>query len=419
MYSGIRSMLMVLLLTGVAFIFTLNMDCYSSAKELGLNERKAIESFKMEHYPRLKKAIDEAAGFKINLEVKWDTIVARGVADNYAEKWQKVFFDPLIMAIKAVNIDDIALEALKEKIQKIVIHSTTNYPMDVHHPPSYDKGIFSINDRLANISYIKSRVAAIKITLEKIIGVRPILNPRAATYRSINLLTFKNAKRVLIALQSLRKRSLTDNSIKTPGVILHLDSGHSIGGKVLSCDERSNAGGVLLISERDLNLEYVPYKSILALTVKTFGVHNIENSVLTSEIIHVLSLGKIKISPAKMPGRLEVKRQARDLGKELGKKTGTNINIAIKWKDLPSTDEANASISILLDDLHEALTELMADEAGASAIKMKLINIKIMTAGSKDIILKNKTLEILVVPEDKDIDCLGKKEIFKQINQAL
>ena len=70
----------------------------------------------------------EAAGFAIEIEVDWDQVAEEEMGHMYNENLTKVYFLPLIDGLKAITVDDMGREALKEKISKIVIRNATgNY----------------------------------------------------------------------------------------------------------------------------------------------------------------------------------------------------------------------------------------------------------------------------------------------------
>ena len=90
---------------------------------MGLTERRAAKEFETKRFPQFKKDIDEAAGFEVPVTVHWDTLAKEGESHLYDECWPKVYFEPLITALKAITIDDMGKEALKAGLKKIEIQS--------------------------------------------------------------------------------------------------------------------------------------------------------------------------------------------------------------------------------------------------------------------------------------------------------
>ncbi len=88
---------------------------------MGLAERRAIKAFQDNKFATLKKELDKAAGKEVVLEVDWDSLAIEDYADSYDEYLPKVFFKPLIEAIKAITFDDMGKEAIQEGLKKVVI----------------------------------------------------------------------------------------------------------------------------------------------------------------------------------------------------------------------------------------------------------------------------------------------------------
>ena len=123
---------------------------------MGLPERRATKAFVDKRYPELKKQIDEIAGFEVNLEVAWETMAVDDSADLYDEAWTKVYFEPLMEALRGICIDDMGKEALHDGLKKVVIRhsgsnefSFTDGTLLVDHWPT--SNIDSVRDRCDSI----------------------------------------------------------------------------------------------------------------------------------------------------------------------------------------------------------------------------------------------------------------------------
>ena len=90
---------------------------------MGLAERRGVERFKNDDYPGWKSRIDEAAGFEVPVEVAWEELAVADYADWYAEFFPKVYFQPLVDALRAVTVDDLGKGALREGLSKIIIRN--------------------------------------------------------------------------------------------------------------------------------------------------------------------------------------------------------------------------------------------------------------------------------------------------------
>lgn len=88
---------------------------------MGLTERRALAAFQESIFPGIKKEIDMAAGFEVTMEIKWDTLAAEGYADSYPDFFSKVYFTPLVTAFKAICIDQMGKDSLKQSLKKVVI----------------------------------------------------------------------------------------------------------------------------------------------------------------------------------------------------------------------------------------------------------------------------------------------------------
>ena len=405
----------VALVMGILFFLPLQAH-----GELGLKERQAVETFKHEKYPQLAAAINEAAGFDIEIEVDWDSIAAGGVSAQSFDQWQKVFFDPIAMAFKAVNVDDITAGALKENLKKIEIISTGKKYLSPSSPPTYSDRTITIDDRIVNVNFVKDRVKSIQIALEKMIGARPHVSPYKATLDSLYTLQYEEISRILRRLDWFRSQMAKNESFKMPWISVYLHTGHEFVGKITNFrDDRHGNIGILLYSEKKMNLTYIPVKSIQAVTIHTPGFNDKEQVEATSELIRTLSFGKITFSPAKRPGRLVVKRKANALGETLSQKVGSDLQVSVAWDDLPNTDDTSASIHMLLDDIEAVLNEFLSDEALCQTLKNKIGSIEIKVAQKLGGSLEGNKLEIYVVSDEKDVNCLNRKGIQDLINSNL
>jgi hypothetical protein len=91
---------------------------------MNLAERRVVNDFETNQYPALKKRIEEAAGFAVPVEVRWDTLVTAGESRLWAETWPAIYFESLIGGLESVTKDAMGKEAVKEKLKKIVIQNT-------------------------------------------------------------------------------------------------------------------------------------------------------------------------------------------------------------------------------------------------------------------------------------------------------
>lgn len=156
-------------LESAAFLM-LSTACVRAEETIGLAERRAIAAYRQDRYPVLEKAIQEAAGFPVPVEVAWDQLTLPGDAKYYAEDgyFGKTIFEPLAAALRAVGKDTMGRDALRQKLKTIRVRfdektSTTNYPKGV----TFEGGVLDVNWRpYANVADFKERVEAIVLLLE-------------------------------------------------------------------------------------------------------------------------------------------------------------------------------------------------------------------------------------------------------------
>jgi hypothetical protein len=132
---------------------------------MGLEEKRAVENFKNNLFPDLKKEIEDAAGFAVSIEASWDKLITDGYSHLYNDAFTKVYFTPLINALKAITIDDMGRNALKNSLKKIIItkekdnHSCNNF--------TYNDGILVIDHKpVANIDDVDERSDGIQKLIE-------------------------------------------------------------------------------------------------------------------------------------------------------------------------------------------------------------------------------------------------------------
>lgn len=98
---------------------------------MGLAEGRVIDDFETNQLPALQNKVDEAAGFSLPIQAKWETLAPEGESHLYAESWKDVYFEPLIAALQSVGADEMGREALKKGLHRVIIANTRgNYYSD-------------------------------------------------------------------------------------------------------------------------------------------------------------------------------------------------------------------------------------------------------------------------------------------------
>jgi hypothetical protein len=110
----------------------------------GLKEKRAVKDFQEKSFPKLTKEINSVAGIDVPIEVDWDSIAVDGYSDLYEEGFTKVYFTPLLDALKGICADDMGKTALREALKKVVIKNSSN---------SYSPSNFSFADGVLVIDH--------------------------------------------------------------------------------------------------------------------------------------------------------------------------------------------------------------------------------------------------------------------------
>lgn len=124
---------------------------------MGLQERRAVKAFQDGSYQNLTSEINTLAGSSLEFEVNWDTLALEEYSHLYDEGFTKVYFTPLINALKEITIDDMGKEALKETLKKIVIKNEAgNYYGSTAY--AFSGGVLTIDHQpFSNIDNITER----------------------------------------------------------------------------------------------------------------------------------------------------------------------------------------------------------------------------------------------------------------------
>jgi hypothetical protein len=136
---------------------------------MGFLERRAANDFQEKRLPEFLEQIHETAGPEVRVEVCWEEIMAANYAHICEVAWEKVYFRPLVNALRAIAIDSLGRDALKASVKRIVIQNRSgNYSED--EMARFEDGTLYIDhDPVANIDYVEQRAKAIQATLESAI----------------------------------------------------------------------------------------------------------------------------------------------------------------------------------------------------------------------------------------------------------
>jgi hypothetical protein len=133
---------------------------------VNLAERRVATEFESNTYPALKARIEEAAGFPVPIEVKWDTLAAPGESHLWAEGWPQVYFEPLIECLNQVCRDDLGREAIRAKLHKIVVQNTKGCIYGDCWASFHDDVLTLDHESVTNIADSEQRKAGLIAVLE-------------------------------------------------------------------------------------------------------------------------------------------------------------------------------------------------------------------------------------------------------------
>jgi hypothetical protein len=110
---------------------------------MGLQQKRIIQEYQETVFPGWKKQFDEACGFEIPMEVRWETMQSddRDKKENYFPYYDEVYFRPLLSAFKGLCSDQMGKDAVKAGVKKIVIESIQGGGTQ---QSSFNDGVFSL-----------------------------------------------------------------------------------------------------------------------------------------------------------------------------------------------------------------------------------------------------------------------------------
>jgi hypothetical protein len=91
---------------------------------MGLAERRATKEFQDKALPALRAELDKLAGKAIELDIHWEQLAKEDGAASYDEWWRKVYFQPVLNALKSITRDPIGRDAIKEGFHKLILSNT-------------------------------------------------------------------------------------------------------------------------------------------------------------------------------------------------------------------------------------------------------------------------------------------------------
>ena len=134
---------------------------------MGLAARRLASEFQTKFFPALKEKIDAAAGFPVEMEVRWDTIINSDerFLHQWLEGWPKIYFEPIVAGLKRICVDDMGKEALRGALKKVVVQNTKDsFSSDW---ASFESGVLVLDHQFSNLDDIKQRADRMVHALEQ------------------------------------------------------------------------------------------------------------------------------------------------------------------------------------------------------------------------------------------------------------
>ncbi|WP_141324810.1 hypothetical protein [Myxococcus sp. AB025B] len=88
---------------------------------MGLPERRAIAQYKQNVFPKWQQKLNELVGAPVEIEVEWDTLGADGLAHLFEQGIDAIYFEPLVLALQDLGVDDFSKQAIRDGFKKYVI----------------------------------------------------------------------------------------------------------------------------------------------------------------------------------------------------------------------------------------------------------------------------------------------------------
>jgi hypothetical protein len=96
----------------------------AAADRSATEELRTVHEFEKNSYPALREAIAAEAGFDIRIEVDWPSLAAEGWSQIYETAFPKVYFLPIISALKSYATEGQDRNDLRDFLKKIVIRNS-------------------------------------------------------------------------------------------------------------------------------------------------------------------------------------------------------------------------------------------------------------------------------------------------------
>lgn len=372
---------------------------------MGIAERKAAKQFEETHYPKLKKDIDAAAHFDVPVEVDWTSLAVEGYEHLYEETWPKIYFAPLIGALRAISQDDLGRESLQGSLKRVIIRNSAGNS-SASSVATFRDGVLTLDHEPAtNVDEVEDRQQAIQKALE---AAPELPNVYAAKdpLRAFLDWDAKGLDATLLAVLRIAARQQAGIPLVLPRIGLSLRSGRTATGFAREMlEDRREGRAVLLYVPSESG---VPYDEAILIPVGT---------IEAISILDIPAFGALKRDSVPVPSLLQLRRQLAAVEARVRAATETSITLGLApGVDARSAEELRA-LGFLAERGREVLEALVKDDIGRSTLREKVKRIHLRTDKHASVALIDGTLEL--VTGRRPVDWYTRAELEKAVEAAL
>ncbi|MCY1036512.1 hypothetical protein OV207_34065 [Corallococcus sp. BB11-1] len=88
---------------------------------MGLAERRASAQYQQNVFPVWQKKFNDLLGYPLEIEVDWPTMGEDGLAHLFEWGMNVIYFEPLMLALQAIAVDDFSKQALRDGFKKYYV----------------------------------------------------------------------------------------------------------------------------------------------------------------------------------------------------------------------------------------------------------------------------------------------------------
>lgn len=370
---------------------------------MGLAERRAASQFEETAYPKLRKEIDAAVSFEVPVEVDWSSLAVEGSAHRYEEAWPKIYFTPLIEALKAIAADELGREVLRSALKRVVIRNTTGASTG-SSMVSFRDGVLTLDhEPVTHINNVEERQAAIQKALETAPEENLSAEDPLAAFLEWNV---EGVDATLSVLQKLVWSQQSGIPVELPRITLLLRSGREVTGVLRELlEDRRESRAVLVWVQRRRgmlsdDLVIVPVANIEAITV-----HDAP------------AFGALRRDAAPAPSLLDLRRQLAGLETWLRAQLETQVSVGLGADVQTASAKDLRALGFLANHAREVLEALITDETGKAALREEIQRIHLGVAYHKNVSVTGNTLELTT--GRRPVDWYTRKELEEAVQSAL